>query len=90
MSTQERLPDGDERSQNEAELQLQLGIALFALREISAPEVERAYARATELMIASTPAAEQFPARRSTRPEGAGGGRSRCRMIVVSVEAGEA
>jgi DNA-binding SARP family transcriptional activator len=58
-----RLPEGDERSRIEAELQLQLGVALFALRGLGAPEVERAYARATELMIATSPAAEQFPAR---------------------------
>jgi DNA-binding SARP family transcriptional activator len=58
----ERLPEGDERSRTEAELQLQLGVALFALRGLGAPEVERAYTRATELMIASAPAAEQFPA----------------------------
>ena len=58
----ERLPEGDERSRTEAELQLQLGVALFALRGLGAPEVERAYTRATELMMASAPAAEQFPA----------------------------
>ena len=57
-----RLPEGDERGRTEAELQLQLGVALFALRGLGAPEVERAYARATELMMASGPAAEQFPA----------------------------
>jgi hypothetical protein len=53
---------GDERSRTEAELQLQLGVALFAQRGLGAPEVERAYTRATELMMASAPAAEQFPA----------------------------
>jgi len=57
-----RLPEGDERIRREAKLQLQLGVALFALRGLGAPEVERAYTRATELMIASTPTAEQFPA----------------------------
>jgi DNA-binding SARP family transcriptional activator len=57
-----RLPEDDERGRTEAELQLQLGVALFALRGLGAPEVERAYARATELMMASGPAAEQFPA----------------------------
>jgi DNA-binding SARP family transcriptional activator len=56
-----RLPEGDERARDEAELQLQLGVALFALRGLGAPEVERAYTRATELMMASAPAAEQFP-----------------------------
>jgi tetratricopeptide (TPR) repeat protein len=58
----DRLRDGDERSRTEAELQLQLGVALFALRGLGAPEVERAYTRATELMMGSAPAAEQFPA----------------------------
>jgi DNA-binding SARP family transcriptional activator len=57
----ERLPEGDERSRTEAQLQLQLGIALFALQGFSAPGVERAYGRATELMMASAPTAEQFP-----------------------------
>jgi hypothetical protein len=56
----ERLPGAD-RSRIEMELQLQLGIALFAMRGFSAPEVERAYARATELMMASTPTADQLP-----------------------------
>ncbi len=56
-----RLPGGDERTRAEAELQLQLGVALFALRGLGAAEVERAYTRATELMMASAPAAEQFP-----------------------------
>jgi DNA-binding SARP family transcriptional activator len=57
-----RLPEGDERSRTEAELQLQLGVALFALRGLGAPEAEQAYKRATELMMGSAPAAEQFPA----------------------------
>jgi tetratricopeptide (TPR) repeat protein len=57
-----QFPEGDERSRIEAELQLQLGVALFALRGLGAPEVERAYTRATELIMASAPAAEQFPA----------------------------
>ena len=56
-----RLPEGERRSRTEAELQLQLGIALFALRGFSAPEVEQAYGRATELMMTSAPTAEQFP-----------------------------
>jgi tetratricopeptide (TPR) repeat protein len=56
-----QLPEADVRSRIEAELQLQLGIALLALRGHSAPEVERAYARATELMMAIAPAAEQLP-----------------------------
>jgi tetratricopeptide (TPR) repeat protein len=56
----DRLPDGDERTRAEAELQLQLGVALLALRGLSAPEVERAYTRATELMMARAPAVEQF------------------------------
>ncbi len=57
----DRLPEGEERTRAEAELQLQLGVALFALRGLGAPQVERAYTRATELMLASAPAAEQFP-----------------------------
>ena len=56
-----RLPESEERTRAEAELQLQLGVALFALRGLGAPEVERAYTRATELMMASAPTAEQFP-----------------------------
>jgi hypothetical protein len=58
----ERFPENDERTRTEAELQLQLGVALFALRGLGAPEVERAYTRATELMMGTAPAAEQFPA----------------------------
>jgi DNA-binding SARP family transcriptional activator len=57
-----QLPESEERNRTEAELQLQLGVALFALRGLGAPEVERAYTRATELMMASAPAAEQFQA----------------------------
>jgi DNA-binding SARP family transcriptional activator len=57
-----QLPASDERSRTETELQLQLGVALFALRGLGAPEVERAYSRAMELMMASAPAAEQFQA----------------------------
>jgi tetratricopeptide (TPR) repeat protein len=57
-----RLPDEDERNRREAELQLQLGVVLFALRGLGAPEVEQAYTRATELMLASASTAEQFPA----------------------------
>jgi DNA-binding SARP family transcriptional activator len=57
-----QLREGVEPPCTEAELQLQLGVALFALRGLGAPEVERAYTRATELMMASAPAAEQFPA----------------------------
>jgi DNA-binding SARP family transcriptional activator len=57
-----RLPEGDERLRREAELQVQLGVALFALRGLGAPEVEQAYTRATELMLASASTAEQFPA----------------------------
>jgi DNA-binding SARP family transcriptional activator len=56
-----RLPEGDDRTRAEAELQLHVGVALFALRGLGAPEVERAYTRATELMMASAPVAEQFP-----------------------------
>jgi DNA-binding SARP family transcriptional activator len=55
------LPEGEARTRAEAELQLQLGVALFALRGLGAREVERAYTRATELMMATAPAAEQFP-----------------------------
>jgi tetratricopeptide (TPR) repeat protein len=57
----ERLPEGDERIRTEAELQLQLGIALFALQGMGSPEAERAYGRATELLMASATTAEQFP-----------------------------
>jgi DNA-binding SARP family transcriptional activator len=57
-----QLPESEERSRTEAELQLQLGVALFALRGLGAPEVEQAYSRAMELMMASAPAAEQFQA----------------------------
>jgi class 3 adenylate cyclase len=57
-----QLPETDKRSSKEAELQLQLGVALFARRGLGAPEVERAYTRATELMMGSAPVAEQFPA----------------------------
>ena len=53
-------PEGDERRRTGRRLQLQLGVALFALRGLGAPEVEQAYTRATELMMASAPAAEQF------------------------------
>jgi len=56
-----QLPEEDARSRTEAELQLQLGIALLALLGHSAPEVEHAYARATELMMAIAPAATQLP-----------------------------
>jgi tetratricopeptide (TPR) repeat protein len=54
--------EGDERTRREAELQVQLGVALFALRGLGAPEVEQAYTRATELMLARASTAEQFPA----------------------------
>jgi class 3 adenylate cyclase/tetratricopeptide (TPR) repeat protein len=57
----ERLPETDERSRTEAELQLQLAIALSALHGLGAPEVERAYGRATQLMLGSAATAEQFP-----------------------------
>jgi DNA-binding SARP family transcriptional activator len=57
-----RFPEGDERSRTEAELQMQLGVALFALRGLGAAEAEQAYKRATELLMGSAPAAEQFPA----------------------------
>ncbi|HLZ31068.1 MAG TPA: AAA family ATPase, partial [Chloroflexota bacterium] len=57
----EQLAAAEERGRNEAELQLRLGMALFALQGFGAPEVERAYGRATELMMASVPTAEQFP-----------------------------
>ena len=57
----ERLPESDERSRQEAELQLQLAIALGALHGLGAPEVEQAYGRATELMLASAATVEQFP-----------------------------
>ncbi len=57
-----QLPETDERSRTEAELQLQLGVALLAERGLGAPEVEQAYIRATELMMDSAPAAEHFPA----------------------------
>ena len=57
----ERLPESEERSRKAAELQLQLGIALVALQGFSAPEVELAYGRATDLMGASATVAEEFP-----------------------------
>jgi tetratricopeptide (TPR) repeat protein len=56
-----QLPQVDARSRTEAELQLQLGVALLALRGHSAPEVEHTFARATELMMAIAPAAAQLP-----------------------------
>jgi DNA-binding SARP family transcriptional activator len=55
------LPEGEPRRRTEAELQLQLALALSALRGFSAPEVEHAYARSTQLTMASTPTEEQFP-----------------------------
>jgi tetratricopeptide (TPR) repeat protein len=57
----QKLEAGDKRGRMEADLQLQLATALFALKGFTAPEVEQAYARATELMMGSAPAAEQFP-----------------------------
>jgi class 3 adenylate cyclase len=57
----EHIAAGEERDRIEAELQQQLGMALFALQGFGAPDVERAYGRATELMMASVPTAEQFP-----------------------------
>jgi DNA-binding SARP family transcriptional activator len=62
IALMERLPEGDERNRTEAELQLQLGVAFVAVRGLGAPDVERAYTRATELMMRSAPAAEQFQA----------------------------
>jgi tetratricopeptide (TPR) repeat protein len=61
VSLLERLAVTEERARSEGELQLLLGMALFALQGFGAPEVERAYGRATELMMASAPTAEQFP-----------------------------
>jgi DNA-binding SARP family transcriptional activator len=55
------LPEGDARRRTEADLQIELGVALLALRGHSAVEVEQAYARATELMMAIAPASEQLP-----------------------------
>jgi class 3 adenylate cyclase/tetratricopeptide (TPR) repeat protein len=57
----EGLPESDEQRHNETELQLQLVIALGALHGLGAPEVERAYERATELTLASATTVEQFP-----------------------------
>jgi class 3 adenylate cyclase/tetratricopeptide (TPR) repeat protein len=57
----EQLSGVEERGRREAELRLELGMALFALQGFSAPEVEQAYGRATELMMATAPTAEQFP-----------------------------
>ena len=57
----ERLPESDERGRDEAELQLQLATAFGALHGLGAPEVEEAYGRATELMLASSTSVEQFP-----------------------------
>jgi tetratricopeptide (TPR) repeat protein len=52
---------GEERDRTEVELELQLGMALFALQGFGSRDVERAYGRATELMMASMPTADQFP-----------------------------
>ncbi len=57
----EPLPESDERRRMEAELQRDLGVALISLHGLGAPDVERAYGRATELMLASSTTAEQFP-----------------------------
>lgn len=57
----QKLDEGDERNRTEADLQLQLATALFALKGFTAPEVEQAYVRATELMMSSAPVVEQFP-----------------------------
>ena len=57
-----QLAQTDERSRTEAELQLQLGVALLAQRGLGAPEVEQAYVRATELMMRGAPAVEHFQA----------------------------
>jgi class 3 adenylate cyclase/tetratricopeptide (TPR) repeat protein len=58
----EQLEEDAERSRTEAELQMQLGTALWAVKGASAPEVEQAHARAIDLMIAGGPAAGDFPA----------------------------
>jgi tetratricopeptide (TPR) repeat protein len=51
----------EERDGIEASLQLHRGIALQALRGFGAPEVEEAYARATELTMGSALTPEQLP-----------------------------
>ena len=55
------LPRTPERDGTEAELQLQLAVALAASRGFGAPEVEDAYARATERIHATAPKREQLP-----------------------------
>jgi class 3 adenylate cyclase/tetratricopeptide (TPR) repeat protein len=57
----ESVAPSEERDRMEVDLQLHLGIALFALQGFGSPDVERAYQRATELMMASMPTADQFP-----------------------------
>jgi predicted ATPase len=55
------LPDTDERTQQELDLQITLGPALIAIKGWAAPEVEKAYARARELcqQVGETP--QLFP-----------------------------
>ena len=57
----ERLPDTQARLQQELDLQVALGPALFATKGFAAPDVERAYARARELcqQLGDTP--QLFP-----------------------------
>jgi DNA-binding SARP family transcriptional activator/predicted ATPase len=52
---------GEERDGVEASLQLHRGIALQALRGFGAPEVEEAYARATELTMGGALTPEELP-----------------------------
>jgi len=56
-----RLPGTPERAAREAELQVALGVACMAVSGYSAPEVERAYARARELCVGLGQAGPLFP-----------------------------
>ncbi len=56
-----RLPGTPERARHEAELQVALGVAYMVVSGYSAPEVERAYARAGELCEGLGEAGPLFP-----------------------------
>jgi predicted ATPase len=58
----QKLPDGPERMQRELLLQLALGPALIFINGYTAPEVERAFARAREICEQLGDPAELFPA----------------------------
>lgn len=49
LRTLERLPQSEERTRQELDVQIALGPALMAARGYAAPEVEKAYSRAREL-----------------------------------------